>query len=105
MRRAEILMHGVRAGILAEHSIGGQCEFKYDDEYEGPPISASMPVSKSDEGYHFSGFPPFFDGLLPEGAMLESLLKTKKIDRNDRFLQLLSVGGDLVGAVTAREAK
>ena len=36
--------------------------------------------------------------------MLEGLLKQIKIDKNDYFGQLLAVGGDLVGAVTVKEA-
>jgi serine/threonine-protein kinase HipA len=50
--------------------------------------------------YEFKTFPPFFDGLLPEGAQLEGLLRLKKLDRSDYFGQLISVGQDLVGAVT-----
>ena len=57
-----------------------------------------------DEPYQFDGFPPFFDGLLPEGAQLEALLRQQKLDRDDGFGQLLTVGGDLVGAVTVAPA-
>jgi len=57
-----------------------------------------MPVRS--EPYEFDRFPPFFDGLLPEGAQLEALLRTAKIDRDDPMRQLLTVGGDLVGSVT-----
>ncbi|WP_156812382.1 HipA N-terminal domain-containing protein [Legionella tunisiensis] len=41
-----------------------------------------------------------FEGLLPEGIMLEALLRKYKIDRNDYFGQLILVGRDVVGAVT-----
>jgi serine/threonine-protein kinase HipA len=57
-----------------------------------------MPVKN--EEYFFDSFPPFFDGLLPEGIMLEGLLKTYKIDKTDYFQQLIITGKDLVGAVT-----
>jgi serine/threonine-protein kinase HipA len=50
----------------------------------------------------FDTFPPFFEGLLPEGMMLEGLLRRLKIDRNDFFAQLAATGEDLVGAVTFR---
>ena len=56
--------------------------------------------SRRTEPYQFGGFPAFFDGLLPEGEMLEGLLRQHKIDAHDRLAQLLVVGGDLVGAVT-----
>ena len=53
--------------------------------------------------YKFDKFPPFFDGLLPEGIQLEGLLKIRKIDKNDLLSQLIAVGEDLVGVVTVKE--
>jgi serine/threonine-protein kinase HipA len=35
--------------------------------------------------------------------MLDALLRQQKIDRNDLFGQLVTVGRDLVGAVTVEE--
>ncbi|MGD9592865.1 MAG: HipA N-terminal domain-containing protein, partial [Candidatus Berkiella sp.] len=55
--------------------------------------------------FSFTTFPPFFDGLLPEGILLEALLKNAKIDKNDLFSQLVTVGNDLVGSVTVEEDK
>ena len=57
-----------------------------------------MPVQQRE--WRFDGFPPFFDGLLPEGPQLQALLKIRKLDRTDFFGQLLAVGLDLVGDVT-----
>jgi serine/threonine-protein kinase HipA len=81
---------------------GGKFVFAYRKGYGGPPVSLTMPVEG--ERYEFDGFPAFFDGLLPEGEMLEGLLRQAKIDRNDNLGQLLAVGGDLVGAVTVEAA-
>ena len=52
--------------------------------------------------YGYKSFPPFFEGLLPEGVMLEGLLKIAKIDKKDYFSQLIATGNDLVGAVTVK---
>jgi serine/threonine-protein kinase HipA len=60
-----------------------------------------MPIKG--KSFKYNGFPPFFDGLLPEGIQLEGLLKIKKIDKNDYFSQLMTVGEDMVGAVTVKE--
>jgi serine/threonine-protein kinase HipA len=76
----------------------GGFRFTYLPGYRGEPISLTMPLTQSQ--YDYDTFPPFFDGLLPEGVMLEALLKRAKLDRNDLFGQLLVVGGDLVGNVT-----
>ena len=45
-------------------------------------------------------FPPAFDGLLPEGVLLDQLLAKHKLDRWDKWGQLLSVGQDLSGFVS-----
>jgi serine/threonine-protein kinase HipA len=100
MRKANVSVSGMRAGALEELQ-GGAYEFTYLDDYQGPPVSLTMPLTK--KVYHFALFPPFFEGLLPEGMMLEALLRKYKIDRNDYFGQLLIVGQDVVGAVTIEE--
>ncbi|MDT8391837.1 MAG: HipA N-terminal domain-containing protein [Lentisphaeria bacterium] len=102
MRKAGVCMHGIPAGYLVEEKAGGEYRFTYLAEYNGPPISLTLPLR--DGSYHFEEFPAFFEGLLPEGIMLEGLLRQAKIDRDDTFGQLLAVGHDLVGAVTVLEA-
>jgi serine/threonine-protein kinase HipA len=102
MRRAHVYMHGELAGMLTESDDGVTYAFAYGDGYRGPPVSLTMPVVS--EPYTFTGFPPFFDGLLPEGHQLEGLLRQAKLDRPDRLSQLLAVGGELVGAVTVEAA-
>jgi serine/threonine-protein kinase HipA len=101
MRKAEVSMHGVPAGVLEETEERKAYRFSYLEDYDGPPISLTMPVEKRE--FSFENFPPFFDGLLPEGILLEGLLKQRKIDKHDYLSQLIAVGNDLVGAVTVRE--
>jgi serine/threonine-protein kinase HipA len=101
MRKAKVYMHGLSAGVLEEIDFNKHYRFVYDEGYEGEPVSLTMPVEK--KLFEFNMFPPFFDGLLPEGIMLEGLLRQKKIDKNDYFSQLAAVGSDLVGAVTVEE--
>lgn len=97
MRTARILVNGVIAGVLEEVE-KNHYRFVYQLAYQGPPVSLTMPVINN--SYEFNQFPPFFEGLLPEGIYLEALLRKYKLDRNDYFSQLLQVGHDLVGAVT-----
>lgn len=99
-RKVIIYLHNVPAAEFRQTSSG--YELQYFPEYKGPPISQTLPRQK--ERYLFSDFPPFFDGLLPEGIMLEVLLKKHKLDANDYFGQIKVVGRDLVGAVTVQES-
>ncbi|MBN4081475.1 HipA N-terminal domain-containing protein [Caldithrix abyssi] len=101
MRRAKVFVKGVLSGILEEKQLGGPYEFVYDVDYNGPPVSLTMPLTTN--SFHFPRFPPFFDGLLPEGLLLEGLLRRQKIDQYDYFSQIIVVGKDLVGAVTIKE--
>jgi serine/threonine-protein kinase HipA len=103
MRRARIFVRGTEAGILTELKQGKEYEIEYPDNYAGSEISLTMPTNV--KVYKFDHFPPFFDGLLPEGIQLEGLLKIRKIDRNDLFSQLLAVGEDLIGVVTVKEVE
>ena len=98
-----VRVHGRQAGILEEVEKGKRFTFNYFPEYHGSPVSLTLPVIK--QKFEFDSMPPFFEGVLPEGMQLEALLKQNKIDRDDLFSQLLSVGQDLVGAVTVEEFK
>lgn len=100
MKRANIYIHNTTAGILTEHS-KTKYTFEYDDNYIGEPVSLTMPI-KADP-YYYDEFPPFFEGLLPEGFNLMQLLRLRKIDKNDYFSQLMYVGTDVIGAVTIKE--
>lgn len=100
MRKARVLVSGMVAGVLEELP-GGRYQFSYASDYQQAPVSLAMPLTKI--VYAFDVFPPFFEGLLPEGIMLEALLRKYKIDKNDYFGQLLRVGQDVVGAVTIEE--
>lgn len=101
MRKAKVFVRGDLAGILCEMEPGSKYMFEYLNGYKGLEISRTMPIDQKE--YNFNSFPPFFDGLLPEGFQLEGLLKIRKIDRNDCFSQLLAVGEDLIGVITVKE--
>jgi len=101
MRKAKVFVKGIEAGILTEFVQGKEYVFKYLDDYVGLEVSRTMPTRE--KVYKFDRFPPFFDGLLPEGIQLEGLLKIRKIDRHGYFSQLISIGEDMVGVVTVKE--
>ena len=95
-RRLLVSCQGIACGTLVQTD--GLYTFTYFEDYVGPPISLTMPMQKAP--YIFHRFPPFFDGLLPEGGQLEALIRQNKIDAHDYMAQLEAVGSDMVGAVT-----
>jgi serine/threonine-protein kinase HipA len=88
------------AGILSKTRAG--YEFAYDPKYlaqsDAQPISLSMPLRP--EKFESSRLFPFFDGLLPEGWLLDLISITAKIDKKDKFKLLLHTGRDPIGAVS-----
>lgn len=103
MRKAKVYVKGIEAGILTELVQGKEYVFEYPEEYQGLEVSLTMQTNQ--KVYKYNNFPPFFDGLLPEGIQLEGLLKIKKLDRSDYFSQLMAIGEDTVGAVTVKEIR
>ena len=93
-----MFVQDIFSGILEEGD-KNHYVFSYLEGYLGPPVSLTMPIEN--RKYVFDHFPPFFEGLLPEGAQLDALLRIEKIDRSDYFSQLMTVGGELIGDVTA----
>ena len=103
MRKARVYNFGLYSGELIELEKRKKYQFKYSDDYNGSPISLTLPTKQRD--YLFDEFPPFFEGLLPEGIQLDALLRQTKIDRNDFFSILIITGKDLVGSVTVEETE
>ncbi|WOK05683.1 HipA N-terminal domain-containing protein [Imperialibacter roseus] len=99
MKKAKIYMHGELAGFLAEDDEG--YHFAYQKKYVtegGEPISLTMPLT--DKVYHSAMLFPFFDGLIPEGWLLEIAEKSWKINVRDRMSLLLATCRDCIGAVS-----
>lgn len=100
MRRASIYVKDVRAGVLTENEFGYQ--FEYHSEYFGnpaaEPISLTMPLRA--EPYGDKVLFPFFDGLIPEGWLLDIAEKSWKINHRDRMSLLLACCRDCIGAVS-----
>ena len=101
MKKAHVFVNGNLAGVLEEIEKEKKYRFSYLQTYQGPSVSLEMPTTQS--MYEFNRFPPFFEGVLPEGMMLEGLLRQTKIDKNDLMSQLIAVGHDLVGNVTIKD--
>ena len=88
------------AGILKETDEG--YEFQYNEEYlsdtASKPVSLTLPLT--DKPFKSSVLFPFFDGLIPEGWLLDVALRNTDISELDRFSLLLLCCKDCIGAVS-----
>lgn len=101
-RKGYVYIQTHYAGTIAETENG--YAFAYDKEYLKRPnaVPASLTLPLRPEAYESTIFFPFFDGLLPEGWLLDLVSKNWKINRSDRFGLLLSACRDCIGDVCIR---
>ena len=101
MRQAKIKYHEETAGILTETDEGDYL-FQYDPGYQeihaGQFITFTMPVRS--EPYKDNRLFSFFEGLIPEGWLLEIAERNWKIDQRDRMGLLLACCQNCIGAVS-----
>jgi len=106
MRKGEVYIYDRLAGIISEDS-DGIFRFAYGEEYlksgDALPVSQTMPLSA--EVYESDRLFPFFDGLIPEGWLLDIAEKSWKLDSRDRMGLLLSCCRKCIGAVSVVEVK
>lgn len=98
--KAQVLYNNELAGYLEKNDKG--YSFTYDTGYlngENPKlVSQTLPLSH----YPYTSriLFPFFDGLIPEGWLLNMASKHWKIKGTDRFELLITLCRDTIGAVT-----
>lgn len=99
-KTAKVLYDGVLAAILSETDEGYL--LKYDEHYllEQGSKAISLTLPKQQASYSSKVLFPFFDGLIPEGWLLDIALDYWKVKPNDRFELLLTTCRDTIGAVT-----
>jgi serine/threonine-protein kinase HipA len=89
-------------GIIREDEDGFW--FTYDADYLDDPaagaVSLSLPLQS--DPYHDRALFPFFDGLIPEGWLLDIAERTWKLDSRDRMGLLLACCEDCIGAVSVK---
>jgi serine/threonine-protein kinase HipA len=100
MKKAKVIMHSKLAGILTEDENG--YHFQYDQTYleseTKEAISLTLPLTE--KTYKSSVLFPFFDGLIPEGWLLDIAQKNWKLNPRDRMEILLKTCHDCIGAVS-----
>jgi len=102
-RTAYVYVRSSFAGLLCETDEG--YSFAYDVDYlsssNASAVSITLPLQKA--VYKSKNIFSFFDGLIPEGWLLNVVCHNWKIDRNDRFGLLLIACRDSIGNVSIRE--
>jgi len=100
MRQGQVFYKNELAGMIQETDEG--FTFQYDSEYllnkESKPISLTLPLQKN--AYFHKILFPFFDGLIPEGWLLNIAMNNWKLKSSDRFGLLLTLCKDCIGCVT-----
>ena len=103
MRTAEVFYQDLKAGILTETNEGNFI-FQYDEQYviEYPHqfLTFTMPVIKYP--YHDKHLFSFFEGLIPEGWLLDVAKTHYKINPNDRMGLLMACCQNCIGAVSVK---
>lgn len=100
MRQALVYRKDVLAGVLTENE--GEYTFVYDIGYlqsdDAKAISLTMPLQK--EAFVSPVLFPFFDGLIPEGWLLDVALRNSDISILDRMSLLLLCCKDCIGSIS-----
>lgn len=99
MKQAVVLLRGKKAGVLTEDENG--YTFQYDADFlasdRAEAVSLTLPLTN--DVYRDKTLFPFFDGLIPEGWLLDIAEKNWKIDARDRMSLLMVCCKDCIGAV------
>lgn len=100
MRKGQVLCNGIAAGIITEDEHG--YTFVYNKAYlsmpYAQPVSLTLPLRQ--EPYTNNVMFSFFDGLIPEGWMLNIAERNWKINRRDRMALLLTCCRDCIGNIS-----
>lgn len=103
MRSAAIFYKDYLAGILTETGDGEylfQYEKKYITEHPDQFLTFTMPVGP--KPFVHNRLFPFFEGLIPEGWLLDVASQNWKINQNDRMGLLLACCQNCIGAVSVQ---
>lgn len=102
-RKAYVYIQDCFAGVLEETDQG--YSFSYDLDYikseNAVPVSLTLPIQN--KNFTSKTLFSFFDGLIPEGWLLNVVTRNWKIPENDRFAILLVACKDSIGNVSIKE--
>lgn len=100
MRKAEIKIRDTRAGWLSQDENGYHFVYggAYSENGKAGTGESNLPVQEAP--FASKTLFPFFDGLIPEGWLLDIAEKNWKLRCRDRMGLLLACCKDCIGAVS-----
>ena len=103
MRQGKIWVNNTLAGVLTEDDDAYIFEYEktYLEKENSIPVSVTLPLQK--EPFKSEQLFPFFDGLIPEGWLLDIAHKSWKINPRDRMGLLLTTCRDCIGNISIIE--
>lgn len=105
VRKAAIKIEDRLAGWLTQDEQG--YHFAYDKTYlqqpQARPVSLTLPLQ--DATFSARVLFPFFDGLIPEGWLLDIARENWKLNPRDRMGLLLACCKDCIGNISVEEIK
>lgn len=107
MRRVDVYLNDIKAGLLTENIPGKEYMFQYDRKFleKGYP-AVSLTLPKRSEPYYSETLFPFFSNMLPEGENRKIICSIRHLDENDIFgLLCVMADQDFIGAVNIRNAR
>lgn len=104
-RTAYVYVQNQFAGTVHETEDG--YEFAYDSRYlqQEHPAAVSLTLPVREQAYQSNILFPFFDGLIPEGWLLNIVCHNWKLNANDRFGLLMYACRDSIGDVSIRDSR
>ena len=105
MKKGKVFFNATPCGVLTE-SDDGLFVFSYFSSYlfESNPHAISLTLPLQAEPYNSQTLFPFFDGLIPEGWLLDLATSTFQLNIRDRMGLLLATCRDPIGAVSVEDA-
>lgn len=104
MRKGYVFYDDVLCGTIIQTD-DNLFVFEYSDDWfldeNKKPVSLTLP--KTNKRYESNILFPFFDGLIPEGYLLEVALKKYNLSSNDRMALLLKTCHNPIGIVSVKE--
>ncbi len=92
----------LKGNVYFKNQLSGQIQKKEEDtfefQYKDKSTEVSWTLPYKSEPYASENIFPFFDGLIPEGWLLNLAHKNWKIPKNDRMTLLLTTCMDCIGA-------